>query len=63
MTKEEAKKMGATHYCADEENQDHFYKYSKESRSLMYFSGACFIFAHNPEESFNINHYPQLKPL
>lgn len=63
MTHEEAKKMGATHYCADEENQDHFYKHNSESKSLMYFDGNKFVFAHNPEESFNINYYPQLKPL
>lgn len=63
MTHEKAKKMGATHYCADEENKDHFYKYNSELRSLMYLDGNGFVFAHNPEDSFNIDHYPQLKPL
>ena len=54
---------GATHYCFDEDGNIHFYKYKKESRSLMYMSDGKLAFAHNPEDAFYIEHYPSLKPL
>lgn len=53
----------ATHYCVDEEGNPHYYKYQQYNKSLMYIDGVKMYYAHNPEESFSIEHYDSLKPL